>query len=149
MTSISKSDKILVLGSCFAGNMGKLLKDRGYDVCINPFGTIFNPESIANSIDRLKSGKPFEPCECIEMGAGAGKICSFCHHTSFARTTAEEFLEKNKKEAEESKKLEEEELIKRDKELKDNKPVVEVIIDKNEDRVGYEEYKKMTRKDDE
>lgn len=93
MTSISKSDKILVLGSCFAGNMGKLLKDRGYDVCINPFGTIFNPESIANSIDRLKSGKPFEPCECIEMGAGAGKICSFCHHTSFARTTAEEFLE--------------------------------------------------------
>lgn len=93
MTSISKSDRILVLGSCFATNLGLLLKEKGYCVCINPFGTIFNPESIANSIDRLKSGKPFVQSECVPMGAGAGKICSFSHHTSFARATNEEFLE--------------------------------------------------------
>mgnify|MGYP003310252134 CR=1 FL=1 len=90
--TISKKDKIMVTGSCFATNVGLKLKDDGYDVCINPFGTIFNPESIANSIGRLRSGEPFTESDCIEMGAGAGKICSFWHHTSFARTTAEEFL---------------------------------------------------------
>ena len=26
------------------------------------------------------------------MGAGAGRVCSFSHHTSFAKPTAEEFL---------------------------------------------------------
>jgi hypothetical protein len=30
--------------------------------------------------------------DCIEMGAGAGLICSFYHHTSFARSTEEEFI---------------------------------------------------------
>ncbi len=69
------------------------MKDSGYDICLNPFGTLFNPVSIANSIARLDSAIPFRPDECEPMGAGAGKICSWWHHTSFARPTAEEFLE--------------------------------------------------------
>lgn len=83
----------MVLGSCFATNVGQRLKDAGYDVCINPFGTIFNPESIAHSVERLRSALPFTAEDCVGMGAGAGKVCSFWHHTSFARTSAEEFLE--------------------------------------------------------
>lgn len=93
MTKISKSDKILVLGSCFSTNLGGILKDDGYDVMINPFGTIFNPASISNSVSRLISGEHFTLEDCVEMGAGAGKICSFYHHTSFAREKAEDFLE--------------------------------------------------------
>ena len=89
---ISRTDRIMVLGSCFATNVGQRLLDSGYDVCINPFGTIFNPESIARSVTRLRSAEPFNSSDCIEMGAGAGKICSFWHHTSFARPTAEEFI---------------------------------------------------------
>lgn len=90
--TISKRDKIMVIGSCFATNVGGRLLDDGYDVCINPFGTIFNPESIANSVTRLESAEPFTIMDCVEMGAGAGKVCSFWHHTSFARRTPEEFL---------------------------------------------------------
>ena len=89
---ISRTDKVTVLGSCFANEMGARMKDAGFDVCVNPFGTLFNPVSIANSIARLDSAIPFRPEECVEMGAGAGKICSWWHHTSFARLTAEEFL---------------------------------------------------------
>lgn len=90
---IAKDDRIVVLGSCFATELGSRLKEAGYDICINPFGNLFNPWSIADSVERLESGQHFRPEECIEMGAGAGKICSFSHHTSFARPTAEEFLE--------------------------------------------------------
>ena len=90
---IEQGDKIMVLGSCFAANIGNKLIESGYDVCLNPFGTIFNPASIANSVDRLNSGRNFTKDDCIMMGAGAGKICSFYHHTSFARTEAADFLE--------------------------------------------------------
>ena len=90
---ISRADKITVLGSCFATEMGKRMQKAGYDVCINPFGTLFNPVSIANSIARLDHCIPFRPEDCVMMGAGAGKICSWWHHTSFARLTEEEFLE--------------------------------------------------------
>lgn len=89
---ITYSSKILVLGSCFADVIGSRLKSLGFDVCVNPFGTLYNPLSIRDSILRLDSGRPFLYSDCVEMGAGTGKYCSFSHHTSFARTTAEEFL---------------------------------------------------------
>lgn len=90
--SISLNDKIFILGSCFADNIGQKMTDLGFDVCVNPFGTIYNPVSICNSIARLSSGIPFSEDECVQMGAGAGLICSFSHHTSFARRTDDEFL---------------------------------------------------------
>ncbi len=89
---ISLEDKIMVLGSCFADSMGSRLAAGGFDVCVNPFGTLYNPVSICNSVARLDSGQPFRDDECVEMGAGAGLFCSFSHHTSFARATREEFL---------------------------------------------------------
>ena len=93
MTKISKNDRIMVIGSCFAANIGSRLAADGFDVCLNPFGTVFNPASIFNCVQRMKSQEPFTHEECVEMGAGAGKICSFSHHTSFARERAEDFLE--------------------------------------------------------
>lgn len=83
----------MILGSCFAAEIGKKMIEAGYDVCLNPFGTLFNPASICNSIDRMESGRPFTEEECVPMGAGAGKICSFSHHTSFAREKASDFLD--------------------------------------------------------
>ncbi|MBQ9310619.1 MAG: GSCFA domain-containing protein [Bacteroidales bacterium] len=92
-TLLSLGDKIMVLGSCFADNIGSMLADAGFSVCINPFGTLYNPVSIANSAARLQYAAPFRPEECIEMGAGAGMVCSWWHHTSFARKSAEDFLD--------------------------------------------------------
>lgn len=89
---ISLNDKIFVLGSCFADNMGQKMADLGFDVCVNPFGTLYNPVSICNSVARLTSGIPFTEDECVPMGAGSDLICSFSHHTSFARRTDDEFL---------------------------------------------------------
>lgn len=91
--SISLKDRIFVLGSCFADNMGQKMVDLGFDVCLNPFGTLYNPVSVCNSVARLTSGIPFSKDECVQMGAGAGLVCSFSHHTSFARRTEDEFLQ--------------------------------------------------------
>lgn len=90
---ISYKDRILIIGSCFADNIGGKMSVLGFDVCVNPFGTLYNPQSIAGAIRRLRECMEFTPGDCEQMGSGAGLICSFSHHTSFARKSREEFLE--------------------------------------------------------
>ena len=91
--SIGLKDRVVLLGSCFSDSIGAHLRDAGFNVCANPFGTLYNPASIASAVGRLDSGKPFTEEDCVEMGAGTGLICSYEHHTSFARSSREEFLE--------------------------------------------------------
>ena len=89
---ISYKDRIMMLGSCFTDNIGRQLADFGFDVCVNPFGTLYNPASILAAVRRLISGEHFTEEDCVEIGAGDRRICSFSHHTSHARCTHEEFI---------------------------------------------------------
>ncbi|MGM9763680.1 MAG: GSCFA domain-containing protein [Candidatus Cryptobacteroides sp.] len=89
---IGYENKILFLGSCFSDNVGTILANYGFDVMTNPFGALYNPLSIAQSIERIAEGREFTPEECMEIGAGDARICSHWHHTLQARSTAEEFL---------------------------------------------------------
>ena len=90
--SFSLDDNICVIGSCFADAVGERLAAAGFRVLRNPFGTLYNPASIAAAVQRLDSAEPFSEADCVEMGAGAGRVCSYAHHTRFARPTAGEFL---------------------------------------------------------
>lgn len=90
---ISYKDKIMMLGSCFSDNIGSRLKNYGFDVCVNPFGTLYNPASILSSVRRMLAGTRFSEDDCMEIGAGDSRTCSFCHHTSFARASQAEFIE--------------------------------------------------------
>lgn len=92
-TVISLKNSITVLGSCFADNVGNRLSSGGFDLLSNPFGTLYNPASIADAVDRLDSGKAFTAEDCVQIGAGSELICSHSHHTSFARATQQDFLE--------------------------------------------------------
>ena len=67
---ISYNDRITMLGSCFSDNIGNQLADFGFDVCVNPFGTLYNPVSILRSVERLISGEPFSWDDCVQIGAG-------------------------------------------------------------------------------
>ena len=91
---ISLKDRIMLLGSCFADEIGEKMTEGGFDVCVNPFGTLYNPASLLNAIRRMDSAEPFTEKDCVEMGAGAGRICSFEHHTSFSAADRRAFLEK-------------------------------------------------------
>lgn len=93
-TGISYEDRIMMLGSCFADSVGRQLQDYGFSVCVNPFGTLYNPVSVMNSVERLVSGRPFTDDECVMMGSGSDRICSFSHHTSFSALSSEDFLTK-------------------------------------------------------
>jgi hypothetical protein len=84
----------MMLGSCFSDNIGKRLSELGFDVCVNPFGTLYNPASIASAVSRLVNGEHFTEKDCVEIGAGCERVCSFSHHTSFSGTDAKEFLTK-------------------------------------------------------
>jgi hypothetical protein len=49
---ISYSSKLLLLGSCFAENMGEKFDYFKFQTTINPFGIIFNPVSIEKLVKR-------------------------------------------------------------------------------------------------
>lgn len=92
MMSIGTRNKVLVLGSCFAAAAAERLSGEGISVLFNPFGTIFNPFSVASSLERLASGRLFVERECVPMGAGSALWGSYSHYTKFAKETREEFL---------------------------------------------------------
>lgn len=99
---VSFDDRIMVIGSCFADNIGQKMAHAGLTVCVNPTGTLYNPVSVCNSIHRMAAGVPFKESETVMMGAGANLYCSFSHHTSFADASADGFLAKANAALEES-----------------------------------------------
>lgn len=100
--TISLKDDLFLLGSCFVDNMADKFKDAGFKTVNNPFGTIYNPASIAQAVELLDSQRLFTEADCVQMGSGVQKICSFYHHSSFARTGEQEFLENANKALEEA-----------------------------------------------
>ena len=47
---IRSDTKMLLLGSCFADEVGMKMERGGMNVMVNPFGTLYNPASIAASL---------------------------------------------------------------------------------------------------
>ena len=47
---IGYNDKILLLGSCFAENIGEKFAEHYFQSIVNPYGTLYNPSSIAQAI---------------------------------------------------------------------------------------------------
>lgn len=52
-TPIAYSSQIMLLGSCFAENIGEKLRYYKFHAQVNPFGIIFNPFSIEKLIERV------------------------------------------------------------------------------------------------
>ncbi len=58
-TTINHQQSILLIGSCFTENIGSKLKQFKFSVLENPNGILFNPVSIATSIDSYISNKQY------------------------------------------------------------------------------------------
>ena len=50
------------------------------------------PASILQSVELLAGAGIFGIEDCVQIGAGDERWCSFSHHTSFARGSVDEFL---------------------------------------------------------
>ena len=89
--TIHYGDGLLFLGSCFADEVGGICRGLGFDAMVNPFGVLYNPASIAQSVERLNSGMPFSHDEVIRVGER--QYCTFSHNTVFWRPSEEALLE--------------------------------------------------------
>lgn len=78
---IEHSDKILTLGSCFAENISAYLQSAKIRVLENPFGVLYNPKSILNSLNLLLEEKGFVESDLIFHDS---EFHSFYHHSSFS-----------------------------------------------------------------
>ncbi|WP_312902697.1 GSCFA domain-containing protein [Chryseobacterium taichungense] len=77
---IGLEDKIFSIGSCFASEMADLFHQGQLQALNNPFGTIFNPFSIANSVKRLHDAEFYHEEELITFN---DEFISLDHHTGF------------------------------------------------------------------
>ena len=87
---IGYEDKILMLGSCFADSIGEQMSQRGLDVTVNPFGTLYNPLSIAQAINLSISSLEGRLGGVLPFVHQDGLWHSMAHHGSFSRPTKEE-----------------------------------------------------------
>ena len=89
--AISYGDGLLFLGSCFADEVGGICRSLGFDALVNPFGVLYNPASISQSVERLGSGSLFTFDEVISVGEG--QFCTFSHNTAFWQSDEQILLE--------------------------------------------------------
>ena len=66
-TPISHAQQLLIMGSCFAENIGTLLAENKFRIDINPFGILYNPRSISMALreSSAKSNTKHPICFCI------------------------------------------------------------------------------------
>ncbi|UOU98410.1 GSCFA domain-containing protein [Chryseobacterium daecheongense] len=88
---IEIEDKIFSIGSCFASEMSDLFKQGQLQTVNNPFGTIFNPFSINNSIQRLHDSEFYTEEDLITFN---DEYISLDHHTGFDTRYIHQTLEK-------------------------------------------------------
>lgn len=79
----------LFLGSCFTENVGNKMAALKYNVDNNPFGILYNPVSVAYSLEFLLKNKKFTQDDLVQHD---GLWHSFYHHSRFSSPNASEAL---------------------------------------------------------
>lgn len=82
---------MMLMGSCFTENIGQKLLDLKFDVDMNPFGILYNPESIANSLKILLEKRIFTEKDLFN---DQGLWNSFYHHSRFSNIDRKVALDK-------------------------------------------------------
>ena len=80
---IGYGDKILLLGSCFADNIGAKFSEHYFQATVNPFGTLYNPASIAAAITNVGNS------QLVEHN---GLWHSMMHHGAFSDKDKEQLI---------------------------------------------------------
>lgn len=83
------SDSLMMMGSCFSDNIGAKLRAAMMLVDINPFGTIYNPLSIASSLNRLIDNKPIAGMDLFQQN---GVWNSYAFHSRYSMPDKEAAL---------------------------------------------------------
>lgn len=88
--SITYTDNILLIGSCFTEHISERLVQHKFKVCSNPHGILFNPLSVADSLDRYVSGNEYGEGDLFYLNELWN---SWAHHTRFSHTDKAQALQ--------------------------------------------------------
>ena len=86
--NISYQDKLMLVGSCFSDHIGNFFQEMRFDTLSNPFGTLFNPISIANALKMCMNPELFNE-QYIDFFNE--KWISYAHHGKFSLPDKETF----------------------------------------------------------
>ena len=87
---INHSQKILLLGSCFAQNMQVKFAEGGFEA-MHPFGAIYNPYSVANSFKLIDEKQTLNPESLFFQ---KDKWNSYAFHSSYSSADKNEAFKK-------------------------------------------------------
>lgn len=78
---INHQTPLMLIGSCFSDHIGLKLQQSGFDVLTNPFGTLYNPLSIALALNHSLDQEEIDSSWLIQHD---GLWHSWMHHTRFS-----------------------------------------------------------------
>lgn len=87
---ITYHDSILLTGSCFSENMAERLVQHKFKTLSNPHGILFNPLSVADSLDGYVTNKQYSKDDLFFLNELWN---SWDHHTRFSHIDADKALE--------------------------------------------------------
>ena len=88
---IDYTTPVMLIGSCFASEIGSKMEEGRMKILINPAGTVYNPSSVGKSLDFIIENKQFTRKDLYNY---KGTFLSFSHYTDFSSDTHEEALNK-------------------------------------------------------
>ena len=88
--SIGFDTPLLLMGSCFADEVGGKFVQAGFDTLCNPFGTLYNPLSVAACLGRALDNCPVADHELVFHD---GLWHSWLHHSRFSHPDKEVCLQ--------------------------------------------------------
>ncbi|MDR1793661.1 MAG: GSCFA domain-containing protein [Bacteroidales bacterium] len=88
--TISHRDKIMLIGSCFAVNIGEILHLHKFQTDSNPLGIVFNPASVSQSLELLCGEKIFTENDLLYFD---NQWISLSHHGDFSSPDKEQCLQ--------------------------------------------------------
>lgn len=86
---IGYPEAVFLTGSCFAENISVKFREAGFRIDVNPFGILYNPASISQSIRQLMEEKTFTAEDLFQE---QGIYHSFSHHSRFSGGDPERML---------------------------------------------------------
>lgn len=86
---IDYDSHVMLIGSCFANEMGKNFHLGKMNALVNPFGVLYNPGSTAHALELMMSDRIYTD---DDIHIHDNKYLSFDHDTSFSSVSREECL---------------------------------------------------------
>lgn len=87
---VDHAQRLLLMGSCFAENIGGLLTESKFRVDVNPFGILYNPLSVSAALREALAGKVYAGTDLFFYHE---RWHSPMHHSAFSAAMQQETLE--------------------------------------------------------